>query len=180
MKKIGISLFCVVCLSFFVVDQVEARQGCCSHHGGVCGCGCCDGTPLSAKCRPYYNDVCGGSSYVPSTPKPVYKSTPIPTIAPAIVVPTKKPKPKATPTPTSTPLPSPTPSPTPTPIPTSEATPSPKPTTKSENTEEGSGEVAGATDEASALDWVKGTGLLGVLGYGVVKFFPSKRSLSPD
>jgi hypothetical protein len=31
-------------------DEVqEARSGCCSHHGGVCGCGgtnaaCCDGT----------------------------------------------------------------------------------------------------------------------------------------
>ena len=31
-----------------------ARSGCCSHHGGVCGCGCCDGTGLSAKCAPYY------------------------------------------------------------------------------------------------------------------------------
>lgn len=33
----------------------EARQGCCSHHGGVCGCSCCDDTPLSAKCAPYYD-----------------------------------------------------------------------------------------------------------------------------
>lgn len=32
----------------------EARSGCCSWHGGVCGCQCCDGTPLSAKCAPYY------------------------------------------------------------------------------------------------------------------------------
>lgn len=32
-----------------------ARRGCCSHHGGVCGDSCCDGTPLSVKCR-------GGSS----------------------------------------------------------------------------------------------------------------------
>lgn len=34
--------------------QVE-RSGCCSHHGGVCGCGgyrarCCDGT-LSPSCE---------------------------------------------------------------------------------------------------------------------------------
>ena len=36
----------------------EARQGCCSHHGGVCGCQCCDGTSLSTKCAPYY--PCGG------------------------------------------------------------------------------------------------------------------------
>jgi hypothetical protein len=33
---------------------VDARSGCCSHHGGVCGCGCCDGSPLSATCAPYY------------------------------------------------------------------------------------------------------------------------------
>lgn len=30
-------------------DDGESRRGCCSHHGGVCGCGgdtlrCCDGT----------------------------------------------------------------------------------------------------------------------------------------
>jgi len=43
--------------------HVEARAGCCSHHGGVCsyecpnggtGYRCCDGSPLSAKCAPYY------------------------------------------------------------------------------------------------------------------------------
>jgi hypothetical protein len=33
---------------------IEARSGCCSHHGGVCGCRCCDGTSLSVKCAPYY------------------------------------------------------------------------------------------------------------------------------
>lgn len=33
---------------------VDARSGCCSWHGGVCGCGCCDGTSLSATCAPYY------------------------------------------------------------------------------------------------------------------------------
>lgn len=56
MKKLLVSLFiltllCIVLLPF---GNVEARQGCCSHHGGVCGCRCCDGTPLSAKCAPYY------------------------------------------------------------------------------------------------------------------------------
>ena len=35
-------------------QNVEARRGCCSHHGGVCGCSCCDGSPLSSKCSPYY------------------------------------------------------------------------------------------------------------------------------
>ena len=56
MKKLLVSLFiltllCIVLLPF---GDAEARQGCCSHHGGVCGCRCCDGTPLSAKCAPYY------------------------------------------------------------------------------------------------------------------------------
>jgi hypothetical protein len=40
---------------------VEARSGCCSHHGGVCGCGCCDGTSLSTTCAPYYPN-CGRAS----------------------------------------------------------------------------------------------------------------------
>jgi hypothetical protein len=35
-------------------NVVEARQGCCSRHSGVCGCECCDGTPLSSTCAPYY------------------------------------------------------------------------------------------------------------------------------
>ncbi|MCK5040620.1 MAG: thermonuclease family protein [Candidatus Aenigmarchaeota archaeon] len=33
---------------------VEAISGCCSHHNGVCGCKCCDGTSLSKTCAPYY------------------------------------------------------------------------------------------------------------------------------
>lgn len=48
-----------------------ARSGCCSHHGGVCGCGCCDGSALSATCAPYYPG-CGAASHsvnlVPSKP----------------------------------------------------------------------------------------------------------------
>ena len=36
-------------------DERIGKRGCCSHHGGVCGCGgvrlqCCDGT-LSPSCR---------------------------------------------------------------------------------------------------------------------------------
>ncbi|MCK5123453.1 MAG: hypothetical protein KAQ87_04915 [Candidatus Pacebacteria bacterium] len=38
----------------FYTSQAEARRGCCSWHGGVCGCRCCDGSSLSAKCAPYY------------------------------------------------------------------------------------------------------------------------------
>lgn len=62
---------------FFVsVSMVEARSGCCSHHGGVCGCGCCDGTSLSTTCAPYYPQ-CNAPVINPkvfktptSTPKP--------------------------------------------------------------------------------------------------------------
>lgn len=54
----------VVLLLFFLTllsfpSFVSARSGCCSHHGGVCGCGCCDGSPLSSTCAPYYPE-CGG------------------------------------------------------------------------------------------------------------------------
>jgi len=53
MKKLILLLF--ICLSFFLLtNTAEARSGCCSHHGGVCGCGCCDGTSLSTTCAPYY------------------------------------------------------------------------------------------------------------------------------
>lgn len=54
MKKIVIFLFSVF---FFILafGSVDARSGCCSHHGGVCGCGCCDGTFLSSTCAPYYS-----------------------------------------------------------------------------------------------------------------------------
>ena len=45
----------VLCMSLlFANNNAAARSGCCSHHGGVCGCGCCDGTSLSATCAPYY------------------------------------------------------------------------------------------------------------------------------
>ena len=34
----------------FIITNIEAKNGCCSHHGGVKGCICADGTPLSSKC----------------------------------------------------------------------------------------------------------------------------------
>lgn len=57
-KRLVVSFFF---LFFFLIfnSSVFARSGCCSHHGGVCGCGCCDGTSLSATCAPYYPS-CGG------------------------------------------------------------------------------------------------------------------------
>lgn len=35
-------------------DDLDKRSGCCSYHGGVCGCYCCDGSLLSQTCLPYY------------------------------------------------------------------------------------------------------------------------------
>lgn len=47
-------------LLFIFAPPVFARSGCCSWHSGVCGCSCCDGTPLSATCLPYYPGCSGG------------------------------------------------------------------------------------------------------------------------
>lgn len=49
----------------FSFNYASARSGCCSHHGGVCGCGCCDGTSLSSTCAPYYPE-CGSGYSAPS------------------------------------------------------------------------------------------------------------------
>jgi len=70
MKKTLILLIVILFL-FIAIPfiRLEARQGCCSHHGGVCGCRCCDGTPLSAKCAPYY-PACNSLPVVEPTPQP--------------------------------------------------------------------------------------------------------------
>lgn len=56
MKKLLLPILIIIlsCYILLPLNNVEARQGCCSHHGGVCGCHCCDGTSLSATCAPYY------------------------------------------------------------------------------------------------------------------------------
>ncbi len=58
----------VVLISFFLFcsGDLQAKQGCCSHHGGVCGDQCCDGTPLSPKCRDGENE---DTTIVDSIPK---------------------------------------------------------------------------------------------------------------
>lgn len=47
--KIEIILTYVIVLLLFAEPSFGER-GCCSHHGGVCGGRCCDGTSLSMKC----------------------------------------------------------------------------------------------------------------------------------
>lgn len=56
--------FAFAALSPLVIisPEAEARRGCCSRHGGVSGCQCADGTPLSAKCAPYYPHCNGGGA----------------------------------------------------------------------------------------------------------------------
>lgn len=96
-----VSLVFITCILFFT-SPIEARSGCCSHHQGVCGCRCCDGTPLSAKCAPYYPECSGGGS----VQQPVYAA---PTTTPYIRQPTATSIP-----PTRTNIPSLTPTPIPT------------------------------------------------------------------
>ncbi|KKN06452.1 hypothetical protein LCGC14_1077080 [marine sediment metagenome] len=88
MKNISIILISILIMLFYLNYEIEARRGCCSHHGGVCGCSCCDGTPLSAKCRPYYPQ-CQKSS-----PRPGAKTRPI---APPPVSPPKATRSSTTP-----------------------------------------------------------------------------------
>jgi len=51
----------------FYIPKVDARSGCCSSHGGVCGCGCCDGSGLSATCAPYYPECNSAPTYTAPT-----------------------------------------------------------------------------------------------------------------
>lgn len=67
MKKLIFKLLILIFLIGFPVRFTDARSGCCSHHGGVCGCRCCDGTSLSAKCAPYYPSCGNRSNGNPST-----------------------------------------------------------------------------------------------------------------
>jgi len=53
-KLIFLIFFLILLVSFLHHPVAEARSGCCSWHDGVCGCRCCDGTPLSNTCAPYY------------------------------------------------------------------------------------------------------------------------------
>ncbi len=75
-KGIFITILALLIFAIGYSLPVYARSGCCSWHGGVCtekcsdgniGHLCCDGTPLSAKCAPYYSQC----KYVPPpTPPP--------------------------------------------------------------------------------------------------------------
>ena len=66
------SVILILVILFWAHSNVLARSGCCSHHGGVCGCGCCDGSSLSSTCAPYY-PACNDSTPSVKTSKPPTK-----------------------------------------------------------------------------------------------------------
>src|SRR6266566_3431561 len=103
MRKATFSILIALALLLALRPQMtEARSGCCSHHGGVCGCGCCDGSPLSAICAPYYPECSTtGNSAGAITDQPTKASIPTETTTHVI----SPPRPTATPTPTLTPTP---------------------------------------------------------------------------
>jgi micrococcal nuclease len=41
----------LLAITMLGLGDAKAAAGCCSGHKGVCGCACCDGTPLSKPCR---------------------------------------------------------------------------------------------------------------------------------
>jgi len=140
----------------FLPKNIDARSGCCSHHDGVCGCRCCDGSSLSSTCAPYYPSC--NSVQVVTQPT----STPRPT-----VIPTKKPTsiPTNIPTPTNTSTPIITNTPTPESTQTEEISPTPQP------------QVLGETDTKKPAeppktsDTILGFSILGLIGFGVYKLF---------
>jgi len=75
-KAILIFMLILIFLLVLLTITTEARRGCCSHHGGVCcagpgcDCYCCDGTPLSAKCAPYYPACSSQPALPPPAPTP--------------------------------------------------------------------------------------------------------------
>jgi len=83
-----LTLFIVFFLFFLSFSTVDARSGCCSHHKGVCGCRCCDGTSLSSTCAPYYPSCSSGTSTIYTLPTTI--PTRVPTKLPT-KIPTKIP-----------------------------------------------------------------------------------------
>jgi len=114
MKKHFLTASFLVLLFSFAIHTADARSGCCSHHGGVCGCGCCDGSPLSAICAPYYPECNSNTGTTNNTQA-------IQTTVPTVTRVQYTPRPTATLTPTTTPTMTPKPTNTPTPKPTKKA-----------------------------------------------------------
>lgn len=153
----------------FLPKNTEARSGCCSHHGGVCGCRCCDGSSLSSTCAPYYPSC---NTTVKTVVQPT--STPRPT-----AVPTKKPTstPTKIPTPTNTPISIITNTPTPEPTKIEEISPTstPQPQILGETNT-----VKKPTEPAKTSDVVLGFSILGLIAFGIYKLFVKTKNKIKD
>ena len=149
----------------FLPKNIEARSGCCSHHGGICGCGCCDGTGLSATCAPYYPECSGARTIQIIQPTNTPRPTLVPTKRPT-AVPTKIPTIIPTNTPTITPTITPTLTPTIEPIKKEEFSPTstPQPQVLGETNTK-------PTEPATAKDFIIFFSILGLLGFGIYKLF---------
>jgi hypothetical protein len=149
-----------VFLFFFLIflpKNIEARSGCCSHHGGVCGCRCCDGSSLSSTCAPYYPSC---NTTIKTVIQPT--STPRPT-----AIPTKKP----TLTPTNTPSPTNTPTLYPTEIPISEPTQTEEIYPTNQPQVLGETDTQKPTEPVKTSDTILGFSILGLIGFGIYKLF---------
>jgi len=107
MKHFLILASFLIFLFTLTIQTADARSGCCSHHGGVCGCGCCDGNPLSAKCGPYYPE-CSSNAGTTSNTQAIQTTAPTVTRVQFIPRPTATITPTVTPKPTKHPVPKPT------------------------------------------------------------------------
>jgi len=54
LSLIVLTISCCILLNINNITKTYAKQGCCSHHSGVCYDKCCDGTELSSSCK---NDI---------------------------------------------------------------------------------------------------------------------------
>jgi hypothetical protein len=76
-KNVFARLLAICTIAVFLVSSgALAQRGCCSHHGGVCGDACCDGTPLSAKCGGGSKRVYNSTQSAPAPSSTVKESTP--------------------------------------------------------------------------------------------------------
>jgi len=173
MKKLKVKhlILTVILAVFLSFEIVEAKSGCCSHHGGVdCGAGaqsngkviCYDGW-RGSSCL--YSEMvkCGGSSSSTTEYQPSVQTAPI---APVVAPPPPSPSPVVIyvyPSPIPSSEPSPEPSPTPSPIP-----PSPSPAQSPASTP--SPQVLGEeTDSESSGGGLVTAGLFGYVAWRAIK-----------
>ena len=97
MKSLIVFIGIIIFLSITATPSF-AHSGCCSHHGGVSGCGCADGTPLSNTCAPYYPECYNGGQQSVQTAPQTQAYTPPTAYSYSLPIPTAKPTQKPQPT----------------------------------------------------------------------------------